>query len=120
MRGRDAPRGARTTEVAGGEQRHAHRPAVERLRLRFRRADAPAAVLVVAMVTVAAVAAGVVVLPGGVVSPLTNRFGTGELLGWSVLALATGGLVFGGRAPAPPPAWSGRRPCSALGRWPVP
>lgn len=111
---------APTAPVEGGAEPQAQRPAVERLRLRFSRVDAPAAALVVATVTVAAVAAGIAVLPGGlfgaggVVPPLVDRFGAGELLGWSAIALVTGGLVFGSRGGRPPLLASGLVGSAAL------
>lgn len=51
---------------------------------------------VAAVSALAAVAVGALVLPGGPVAALPDRFDTGELVGWALLALGTGGLTFDG------------------------
>lgn len=70
-----------------------------------------------AVVTAAAVAAvgmGALALPQTPVTPLPDLFGRGELLGWSLLAVATGGLVFGPRDRRPPVLASGLVGSAAL------
>lgn len=76
---------------------------------------APAPLLALLLVgTAACLGAGALVLPGGGTAPLPDQFGRGELLGWSLLAVTTGGLAFGARDRRPPVLASGLVGSAAL------
>lgn len=71
-------------------------------------------VWIVVAAAIAAVGAGVLALPATPVAPLPDIFGRGELVGWCLLAVATGGLVFGPRDRRPPILASGLVGSAAL------
>lgn len=72
------------------------------LQLHVQGSERTLALAATAVVAGAAATIGSMVLPGGPVAPLADRFATGELLGWALVALVTGGLVFGARDRRPP------------------
>lgn len=75
--------------------------------LRGRSPGVSGLVVVVSVAILAAAVAGGVVVAGGALPALPDRFGTAELLGWSLIAAATGGLTFGARDRRPPLVASG-------------
>lgn len=56
----------------------------------------PTVAAVATLAAVAAVGVGALALPGVALGPLSDRFGSNELFGWSLLALVTGGFTFEG------------------------
>lgn len=70
-------------------------------------------VIVAALAATACLVAGAVVVLGAV-DPIADHFRTGELIGWCVLAVLTGGIAFGGRTRRPPVFASGLVGSAAL------
>ncbi len=71
-------------------------------------------VWIAAVAAVVAAGVGALALPTTPVAPLPDIFGRGELAGWCLLAVATGGIVFGPRDRRPPVLASGLVGSAAL------